>query len=338
MDQEENERKMVKVSVIAAVYNVEKYLDKCVNSILCQTLSDIELILINDGSTDGSQQIIDSWMQKTDKIQCVQCQNGGAAKARNAGLSLAKGKYIGYVDSDDFVDADMYEIMYQKAEKENAEIVECNLRHTYESSEDVEVMEQLFTKSELLTFGRYVVWNKIYKREWLLEHQAFFPEGVIYEDVAFVADLVPYISSYAYVDIAPVHYVQRNSSVNHSTDLRTLDILKVMDYIFIFYQKNNFFKMYQKELEYLTTRIILCSSFSRICKMSHRASRRHALQENYAYLEQHFPKWKKNSILKAQKSHQALFMKSINPCTYKIFSALLPFLYSMKGKITRKWN
>ena len=144
------------------------------------------------------------------------------------------------------------------------------------------------------------------------------------------------MSQYCYVDIAPVHYVQRNSSINHSTDLKTLDILKVLDDILDDYKKNHFYQQYYKELEYLTIRIILCSSFSRICHMNQKTNRKKALHENYLYLQRHFPVWKKNPILKKQKSHQALFMKSVNRATYPFFSILFPTLFRFKERVGRK--
>ena len=118
---------MAKVSIIVPVYNVEKYIEKCLNSLVNQTLEDIEIILVNDGSTDKSQTIIEQYQKKyPDVIKAYSTKNGGAAKARNYALEHVTGEYIGFVDSDDYISEEMYEKLYNQAKKENADIVCCN--------------------------------------------------------------------------------------------------------------------------------------------------------------------------------------------------------------------
>lgn len=329
---------MVKVSVITAVYNVEAYLEKCLDSLLAQTLPELEIIAVNDGSTDGSQQILERYMEKTDKLKCFYKENGGAAAARNYGLQFATGAYVGYVDSDDFVDAEMFQVLYEKAVSNDSDIVECNLRHTYATGEDIEVMERFYKRGELLCFGRYVVWNKLYRRDWLMESKAGFPAGYIYEDVAFVANLTPYIRRYDYVDIAPVHYVQRRSSINNSTSEKTMHILPVLRYIVEFYKENGFYETFETELEYLHARILLCSSLSRMCHMRQPELRKRALRENWSALVSAYPQWRKNPILRTQKTHQAIFMKTVNAVTYRIYGVILPVVYRIKAGVGRKWQ
>lgn len=325
---------MSKVSVIIAVYNVEKYLEKCLQSLVNQTLEDIEIIVVNDGSTDSSQDIIDRFVAYSPKVKALVKENGGASDARNYGMQYASGEYIGFVDSDDFVDANMYEVMYQKALEEGSDIVECNLRHTYTDTEDIEIMDRYYDKKELLMFGHYVVWNKIYKTQWLRECEAYFPVNLIYEDVAFLATITPYIHKYSYVDIAPVHYVQRLASVNNSTSLKTMDILKILTYIYQYYEEHDWMEQYEQELEYLYIRILLCSSFSRMCHMENKDNRKKALRENWNLLVTTWPNWKKNKTLKTINSHQGLFMRTMNGVTYRIYSKCFPVLYSIKSKGT----
>ena len=119
------------VSVIVPVFNVEKYLDKCIESLIKQKLKDIEIILVDDGSTDLSGKICDEWKTKDSRIQVIHKKNGGLSDARNVGVELAKGKYIGFVDSDDYVSDDMFQILYQNIEKENADISICGMYHCY---------------------------------------------------------------------------------------------------------------------------------------------------------------------------------------------------------------
>ena len=323
---------MVKVSVIIAVYNAEEYLEKCLDSLLEQTLEEIEIIAVDDGSTDSSPEILKRYAAADMKVKCFTKPNGGAADARNYGLAYASGEYVGYLDSDDFADADMFEVMYNKAKEQGSDIVECNLHHTYENYEDTEIMDKYYEPGELLCFGRYVVWNKIYRREWLLEAHAHFPVGVIYEDVAFVAKLAPYIKKYDYVDIAPVHYVQRESSVNNSKSVKTMDIFAVLHDIISFYREKGFYEQYEKELEYLYARILLCSSFARMCRIPDRTIRKRALKLNWSELVGAFPKWRRNPILKKDKGRNALFMKMQNPLCYKICGASFPVALKIKNR------
>ena len=133
---------MIKISVIVPVYNMEKYLSKCLDSLLNQTLEEIEIIAVNDGSTDLSASILQTYESKSDKITVISKENGGLSDARNHGFLHAKGDYVAFLDSDDFVDCDMYRVMYEKAKEGDYDIIECNLHHTFLNHEDTEIVEK----------------------------------------------------------------------------------------------------------------------------------------------------------------------------------------------------
>ncbi len=322
---------MIKVSVIVPVYNVEKYLANCLDTLVNQTLTDIEIIVVNDGATDSSSEIIKEYAAKYSNIIALDKQNGGLSDARNYGLSFAKGEYIGYVDSDDYVDYDMYELLYKKAKEGDYDVVECDLHHVFpDGSIDTEVGERITDKKEMLMMGRSVVWNKIYKRDWLLQTEVIFPKGCIYEDVEFFCKLVPSIRSYAYVDSASIYYVQRGDSINNKQSLKTLDIVKILTHISDYYREKGYYDEYHDALEFLYTRILLCSSFSRMCRIPDKKDRKKALTKNFELLNEAFPKWKKNKYLKKQKSKNGLFMRSVNALTYKMYSKIFPMMYRVK--------
>lgn len=329
---------MIKVSVITAVYNGEAYLEKCLESLINQTLDDIEIIVVNDGSTDGSQEILERYLSNSSRLKCYMKENGGAADARNYGLRFAAGEYVGYVDSDDFVDLDMYEVLYKNAVKNDADIVECNLRHTYAGSEDIEVITHYYDRKDLLKFGRFVVWNKIYRREWLIRSEADFPVELIYEDVEFIAKLVPYIGKYVYADLACVHYVQRKNSVNHATTTKTLDILQILMNVLEFYRQKGLYDDYKEALEYFFIRILLLSSFSRMCRMGDSVLRKMALDMNWRLLNKTFPDWKKNPTLLKLKSCKGLYIRTINSATYKVYSGIFPIVYNIYQRLDNKWK
>lgn len=327
---------MIKVSVIVPVYNVEPYLDKCLNGLVNQTLKDIEIIVVNDGATDNSQRIIDEYVKKYDNVIGLIKENGGLSDARNYGIPYAKGEYIGFIDSDDFMEYDMFEILYNKAKEDDADIVECNLRHTYSDSEDIEIGKEIYDKKEMIMFGRSVVWNKIYKREWLVNTKVLFPKGLIYEDVNFFVKLVPFVNKYSYVEPASIHYVQREASINNKSSLKTLQILDILNDILEFYKDNNFYDEYKDALEFLFTRILLCSSFARMSRIPDKKDRKMALAKNYELLVTAFPDYKKNVTLKSTKSHQALFMRTVNGVTYKMYCVAFPMLFKLKGLFAGK--
>lgn len=321
---------MKKVSIVVPVYNVEQYLTKCLESLTSQTLTDIEIIVVNDGATDGSQEIIERFQKSCSNIKVFIKPNGGLSDARNFGLAYATGEYIGFVDSDDFVEPNMFELLYKKAKAEDSDIVECNLYHTYPDSEDIEIGKKIIDKKEMLMFGRAVVWNKIYKREWLLGTKVIFPKGLIYEDVEFFIKLVPHIRKYSYIEEASIHYVQRNTSINHYATLKTLDILKILKNIYTYYHEEGYLEEYKEALEFFYARILLCSSFKRMCGIPNRKERKKALAKSWNHLAATFPNWRKNSILKQTNTHQTIFMKTINKSTYQWYGWLFPTLYRFK--------
>ena len=185
--------KKYKVSVIVPVYNVEKYIDRCLNSLVNQTLKDIEIIVVNDGSPDDSQQVIDMYVKKyPKKIKSYIKENGGQGSARNFGLTVATGEYIGYVDSDDYVELDMYEKLYNKAIKNDLDIVICGSYNAYENgNREVELDREIFKdKKKNAFFGRMAVWNKIYKRELLIDSNVSFRSKLWYEDLDFTVQIL----------------------------------------------------------------------------------------------------------------------------------------------------
>lgn len=183
------------VSVIIPVYQAEEYIERCINSILNQTYKNLDIIFVNDGSTDRSVEIITEYAQKDERVRLLHQENKGAGAARNKGIEAAKGKYIGFVDSDDWIEPDMYEYLVKILEREKADIAACDFVSTDKMQTKIEndVTEKLImmSKKELMEFflrmhgekSFYAVWNMLYKRE-IIEHIKF-PEGKITEDLLF---------------------------------------------------------------------------------------------------------------------------------------------------------
>lgn len=175
------------ISVIIPIYKVEEYLDECISSIVNQTFSNLEIILVDDGSPDKCPEMCDNWAKKDSRIKVIHKSNRGLSDARNAGLEVASGKYISFVDSDDWIDTHMYEILYKHIKEENADICACGIMACYPNHKQPlntkcvvghpeEILSMLYDN----TAYPVSAWNKLYKRE--MWQDFYFPVGKICED------------------------------------------------------------------------------------------------------------------------------------------------------------
>lgn len=212
---------MPKLSIVVPIYNVEPYLRRCIDSILAQTYTDFEAILIDDGSPDRCGEIIDEYAQKDSRIVPIHQENRGVSAARNAGLRAARGEYIGFVDPDDWIEANMYELLIGQMEAGKSDIVSCAWRNNYSTGE--ESMHPVRLSSQSMDREGYVrhlfdmpptlagaVWNKLFKKE--LIAIGFDEETKICEDNLFVAQYCVNITRAAHMDEPLYHIFNRGDS------------------------------------------------------------------------------------------------------------------------------
>ena len=277
---------MPKVSIIVPVYNVEKYINKCLKSIVNQTLKDIEVIIVNDGSQDKSVEFIEKYVTRyPTKIKYYEKKNGGLSSARNYGLEFATGEYVNFLDSDDYIEKNMYEEMYNLAKKENADMVECDFIWEWKYGKKIfDKRREYKNKQEVMKKPRVVVWNKIYKREILNKYKIRFPEDLIYEDLEFFYKLLPYLNTTSYINKYFVHYTQREESISNTQTKKTGDIFKILDNIFDFYKEENLYNKYKKQLKKMSRRILLGSSMKRILKIKDIQIKRKLMLKTLMYL------------------------------------------------------
>ena len=316
---------MPKVSLIIPVYNVENYIEKCLDSAVNQTLEDIEIIIVNDGSKDSSKQKIEKYLKKYQSIKYLEKENGGLSDARNYGMSYATGEYVAFLDSDDYVENTMYEEMYTLGKKENADMVECDFVWEYPDKRREDVGERYSSKKEMIEKGRVVAWNKLIKREILEQANIKFPVGLRYEDMEFFYKIVPYINKVSFVKMCMVHYVQRNDSIANTQNARTKEIFIILDNVIKYYKEKNLYNEYKDVLEYIYVKFLLCSSLKRICKIADKNERKKAQNETWEKINKKFPDWRKNQILK-KKNLKNLYIKSNNKITFKLYCFLLHLL------------
>jgi len=316
---------MPKVSVIVPFYNVEKYIEKCLNSLVNQTLEEIEIILVNDGSQDNSEKIAKEFQEKyPNKIKYYEKPNGGLGDARNFGINYATGEYIAFLDSDDYVENTMYEEMYEKAKQEDADMVECDFWWEYPNKKREDIGLEYANQKEMLYKSRVVAWNKLIKTDIYKNHpEARFSVGLRYEDVEGFYKILPYINKVVHVRKCFVHYIQRQGSISNTQNKRNEEIFKVLDNVIGYYKENNLYDEFQQELEYIYARYLLCSSFLRIVRIKDKSIRQELLNKTWENLNTKFPDWKKNQILNKNKSMKNLYIRSVNKVTFKIYSYIL---------------
>lgn len=241
------------VSVIVPIYGVEEYLDKCIQSICNQTYSDLEIILVDDGSQDACPKMCDEWSQRDSRIIVIHQQNGGLSNARNTGLYASSGEYILYVDSDDYIKEDMVEALVKAINEYNADVAVS----TYESSSDECTYERLSGRiivgspNEILPiiYKNYIfhAWGKLIKREYALKCP--FVDRLIYEDYENTPRLMTCVSRVVIIMDGRYHYTIRNNSIMGKTKMSTnADLARIVDSTLELYEKQVFQEEVKMEL------------------------------------------------------------------------------------------
>ena len=208
------------ISVIIPVYNVEKYLDKCLQSITNQTHKELEIILVDDGSQDSCPEICDRWQKRDSRIQVIHKTNGGLSDARNEGLRIASGDYIGFVDSDDWISEDMYERLLAAMGRDSSDISACAVIKVYPDGQerwlthiDDCVLNRNEAQSELLQEGKLLnpVWYKLYRKDVI--RGICFEVGKIHEDVYWTYQIVGNANRVSIISDTGYYYRQRSNSI-----------------------------------------------------------------------------------------------------------------------------
>lgn len=239
---------MAIVSIIVPVYKVENYLERCIKSLINQTLKDIEIILVDDGSPDRSGVICDKFKEIDNRIKVIHKNNGGLSDARNAGLEIASGEYIAFVDSDDWIDSDMMEVLYGLSKKYDADIAECSWREVYTDKirEETKNTGQIIEGNNIFALRSELQWkyfkalacNKLYKKH--LFDYIRFPKGRLHEDEFTTYKLFYFSNKLVYIDISKYNYDKtREESITASFKEKNLDIIDAMQERLEFFKKYN---------------------------------------------------------------------------------------------------
>ncbi len=218
------------VSIVIPIYNVEKHLKDCVNSVISQTYPDLQIILVNDGSTDSSGHICDTFAKIDNRVQVIHKTNGGLSDARNVGTSIANGDFIFFLDSDDYLENNAIQVLLQNQELHCADVVVCNYFYTYNNHEDTgendagtfskEIAIKRLMSGEIQTFA----WGKLIRTRIAQKHR--FPVGLLFEDHFWTHLIFQDSNTIACISQPLVHYRQLPSSISHTFTEKRLDIIK----------------------------------------------------------------------------------------------------------------
>ncbi len=340
------------VSVIIPIYNVEKYLRKCLDSVINQTLKDIEIICINDGSTDSSGTILDEYAQKDTRIRVVHKNNEGYGKSMNLGLSIANGEYIGIVEPDDFIDTGMYEKLYTMSQNRYPEIVKSNFYKfdeisTWKINKFSNVIETSIYKNieipQFVTNGHPCIWTAIYKKDFLDKYSIRFSEtpGAAFQDVGFNVKTWLNSASIAITEDAYYNYRADNmeSSVNKGSKMA---FITLKEYSLLYdYIKNN--KFSDELLNFVDYKCVQDIEFNYHTRLKHNHLKFTIHANKLFNMHKNSSELNKNKFYHSIKKHPLLFFiktffytkKEVNPWKKKYYICRIP-LFTISENETQK--
>ena len=290
----------MKLTVIVPAYNAEGCLRTCLDGLLCQTLDDFEIIVVDDGSTDATPAIIKEYTEKhPDIVRSITLTNGGQGRARNFAIREAKGEYIGFADADDRTDPSMFEKLVNTAYSEDADIVICDFYRVNESGEHYE--KAAMQDNPLSAAGP--VWNKIFRASAIKGVR--FSEGLWYEDLAFSAKMLLKSKKTVFVPDALYYYIcGHESTMTNQNSRKNLDILKVMDDVKAYSSKNNL----NADMDFLIINHILLESMKRVSSQNSH-DRKEVLKALREYVRANIPNLEKSPAYNAETRNRRIIMK-----------------------------
>lgn len=320
---------MEKITLIVPIYNVEKYLAECLDSILAQTFKDFKCVLVNDGSNDGSKEIIETYVAKYPEIfSVINKENGGLSDARNAAIKKLETEYVVFLDSDDVACPNFLELLYKTIEQEKVDIVECGYIKFYEDGKeyiDLPVLNGIINLKEnpqkMCKFTT-PAWNKIYKTKLFLENDILYPKGLIYEDSATTPRLLARSNSVYSIQKPLVRYRQREGSIMNTFDQRVFHLIDIADLLLA---DNTLSKFEEIQQYFVITKIQ-----SLVMKLSCSEEYYLKQQEAFKFLDDKIPNWKKNKIWNSMSNGK--IKTKIFQMIFKIENIKLLNFISVRGK------
>ncbi len=324
---------MPTVSIVVPVYNVEDYLEKCVRSILAQTERDFELLLIDDGSPDGSGALCDTLAKEDERIRVVHQKNQGLGGARNTGIQAAQGEWLLFVDSDDWIDPDILEKSLNTAQRGSADMVLFGFRSVDPEGRELGVFLDKPCKNRPLSPKEHkelllcspCAWNKLYRASLFLDTDIRYPLRVWYEDIRTTLKVMLKARSIVLLDDVGYHYLQRPGSIIQSLNVeRNVEILDAFRDIFTYFREQGLWDEYRDELCFLTLFHAYLTASVRVIRLD----RKHPLlRDFFDFLKENFPDYRKNPYLSTLTGNQKILFFLLEKKLYSVIS----LLFKIKG-------
>lgn len=314
---------MIKVSVIVPTYNEEKHIRACLDSIIENDLKEIEIIVINDGSTDSTKEILEEYKNKYDIIKVIEKENEGQGSARNIGIDLAKGEFITFVDADDEIHNNMLSKMYEKLQKEQADICVCDY---FEINKDNKVVKKAIPQKTEDIKKDYIVsiagpCNKLIRTEILKKNSLYFPKTGIYEDIAIVPLIATYTNKIVYLEEPLYYYYIRQGSTMRQTKFneKLLSIYNVLDILEKGFKQTGALEQYKEELEFIYIKHLLYAGNGRFLEYK---EGKQEVKKIANIMKLKYPNWRKNKYYKKQSK---LFKLNCNIFYSNCLFIIIPF-------------
>lgn len=309
------------VSVVIPVYKVESYLERCVDSVRAQTYADLEIILVDDGSPDRCGEMCDAYAREDERIRVIHKENGGLSDARNAGAKEARGKYLLFVDSDDYISEELIRKTVTAAEETGSDMVLFDHFHveggrTEVRSEGLPSGRPLALRTEKrLLLAAPAAWLKLFRREFYERSGIQFPKGLYYEDLNTMPKFVLAAERIVYLNEPLYYYMIRQDSIMGSRDYEKnyKDKIRVLDDVLKYYKNKGAYETYKDELEYL----VFANAYfepSREIVLAH--GKTPYLEKARAYMYQRFPDFSRNPYVRQRSRKDRLHMHVLNTRQY----------------------
>ena len=312
----------MKLSIIVPVYNVLPYIRRCLDSLLSQSVEDFEILLVDDGSSDGTEAVLEEYRDKyPDKIWLRRVDNGGQGRARNFAIEQARGDYLGFIDSDDCISPDMYRKLLERAEETGADLVVCDWLARYDDGRE-EVLPACVQEHPLAAAGSAC--NKIFRRE--LVGDLRFPVGLWYEDFYFSALMLIRAKRVEYVR-EPLYVYRRHqdSTMRNNNSAKNLDMLKIMDML-----AEQMLPEHLEEFQFFLINHVLLDTVTRVSRQR-TPDREEVLKELRAYVRKYIPSLGKCKSFRSESGKRRLIM-GLN---YIGLDGLAMGLLDMKSRLSR---
>ena len=318
-----------KVSVIVPCYNAEKTVERTLDSLVSQTLQDIEILAINDGSKDSTLKVICDYRDShpDHNIVVYTKPNEGLAMTRTFGIEKATGEYMAFVDSDDYVDAEMCEDMYTLAEKDGLDVVVADFYWTFPKKEVVQKDGPYQLGQDMMVKMFISMCNKLYRTEFIRSLDFDFIAEYNYEDTGYLYRIIPFVKKIGFTNKPYLHYVQQNNSITHTDPYRVNHMMPIFDIIVNYYQDKGFYEEYKQALEYLHVKFFLGSCFRSACQIKNGRERNRTIRLGYDYLVRRYPNWKNNPYLQSLGGLKNRYFSMINDKNITLFG----LLFHLKG-------